>query len=192
MEYGAVMPRIKTGHTRDRILAAALELFLEQGVRETSLRQIAERLGITKPALYYHFDSRLDLVRSMLQPLVEDIDRALSDDELGGATDARSLLGRYFDVSYRHRALFTVILRDLPTLGELGFIDQVLHWRGRMVELLVGAEASVPDRARAIVALGGLADCLVLLADVPEGELRAAALDAACDALGRLGRDSSP
>ena len=181
MEYRAPMPRARTGHTRNRILAVALDLFREQGVRETSLRQIAERLGITKPALYYYFDSRLDLVRSLLQPLIDDIDRVLAEDETTTAPEPRDLLGRYFDVSYRHRTLFAVILRDL---SELGFIDQVLQWRQRVVELLVGRDAPIADQARAIVALGGLADCLVLLPDVPEAELRTAALDAACDALG--------
>ncbi|WP_063126560.1 hypothetical protein [Nocardia fusca] len=43
--------------------------------------------------------------------------------------------------------------------------------------LLVGPDAGLGDRARAIVALGGLSDCLVLLADTPVEELRVAALD---------------
>ncbi|MEV0365335.1 hypothetical protein [Nocardia fusca] len=51
--------------------------------------------------------------------------------------------------------------------------------------LLVGPDAGLGDRARAIVALGSLSDCLVLLADTPVEELRVAALDAACAALDR-------
>ncbi|MFI9532504.1 hypothetical protein ACIG56_04615 [Nocardia fusca] len=50
---------------------------------------------------------------------------------------------------------------------------------------MVGPDAGLGDRARAIVALGGLSDCLVLLADTPVEELRVAALDAACAALNR-------
>src|SRR5262249_12854805 len=42
------------GGTRERIQAIALELFAEQGYEKTSLREIAERLGVTKAALYYH------------------------------------------------------------------------------------------------------------------------------------------
>ncbi|TCP43431.1 TetR family transcriptional regulator [Tamaricihabitans halophyticus] len=178
------MPRPRTSETRQRILDAALELFLEQGVQQTSLRQIADRLGLTKPALYYHFSSREDLLNSLLQPLVADIDSVLAEDEHGTTSDPRDLLGRYFDVSYRHHALTTLMLHDLPTLNELGYIDQVLTWRRRLVAVLAGPNAGVAERARAIVALGGLADCLVLLDDVPEHELRAAALDAACAALG--------
>ena len=54
--------------TRQRIQDVASELFSEKGVQRTSLQDIATRLGITKPALYYHFSSREELVRSILQP----------------------------------------------------------------------------------------------------------------------------
>ena len=47
--------RESTGGTRQRIQAVALELFTEQGYEKTSLREIAERLNVTKAALYYHF-----------------------------------------------------------------------------------------------------------------------------------------
>jgi|SRR5580698_8497195 AcrR family transcriptional regulator len=44
--------------TRERILDVALDLFTEQGYEQTSLREIAEKLGVTKAALYYHFASK--------------------------------------------------------------------------------------------------------------------------------------
>ncbi|MFI1461839.1 TetR/AcrR family transcriptional regulator [Nocardia carnea] len=182
------MPRARSTETRDRIQAAALELFAAHGIRETSLRQIAERLGITKPALYYHFASREDLLRSLVQPLVDEVDAVIAEDEAarsdGGPVNARELLTRYFDVSYKHRAVTALLLRDIAPLGELGFLQNVVDWRRRLTTLLVGSDADIADRARAIVALGGLGDCLILLADVPVDELRTAALDAACAALG--------
>ena len=48
--------------TRERILAVALELFTHQGYEATSLRDIAERLGITKAALYYYFERKEDIL----------------------------------------------------------------------------------------------------------------------------------
>ena len=39
----------------------ALDLFIEQGYDKTSLRQIAEQLGHTKAAVYYHFASKDDI-----------------------------------------------------------------------------------------------------------------------------------
>ena len=44
--------------TRAQAQKVALELFAEQGYEKTSLREIAERLGVTKAALYYHFKSK--------------------------------------------------------------------------------------------------------------------------------------
>ncbi len=51
--------------TRERIRAVAMELFSEQGYDNTSLREIAERLGITKAALYYHFKTKEDIVADL-------------------------------------------------------------------------------------------------------------------------------
>lgn len=181
------MPRIRSTETRDRIQAAALELFAVHGIRQTSLRQIAERSGITKPALYYHFASREDLLRSLVQPLVDEVDAVIAEDEArsgGKPVNARELLTRYFDVSYQHRAVTALLLRDIAPLGELDFLQTVVAWRRRLTILLVGPDAGIAERARAIVALGGLGDCLVLLADTPVDELRTAAVDAACAALG--------
>lgn len=180
------MPRPRTSETRERIQAVALELFAERGVRETSLRQIAERLGLTKPALYYHFSSREELLRSLVQPFVDDAEAMIVEDETraaAGPVDPRELLGRYFDISYRHRAVTNLLLFDLAQFNELGFVERVLNWRRRLVALLVGPDADVAARARAIVAIGGLGDCLVMLADTPHDELRAATVDAACAAL---------
>jgi AcrR family transcriptional regulator len=51
--------------TRQRILDAALDLFTEQGYDRTSLREIAEKLGVTKAALYYYFESKEDILLAL-------------------------------------------------------------------------------------------------------------------------------
>ena len=57
--------------TKDRILDAALDLFIERGYDKTSLREIAEQVGVTKAALYYHFASKEEIFRTLMQPVVE-------------------------------------------------------------------------------------------------------------------------
>jgi len=52
--------------TRERIQKVALKLFTEQGYDKTSLREIAEKLGVTKAALYYHFQSKEQIFESIL------------------------------------------------------------------------------------------------------------------------------
>jgi AcrR family transcriptional regulator len=51
--------------TRQRILDVALDLFTEQGYDGTSLREIAEQLGITKAAIYYYFESKEDILMAL-------------------------------------------------------------------------------------------------------------------------------
>ena len=55
----------------------ALELFAEQGYEKTSLREIAERLGVTKAALYYHFKSKEDIVHSFTDDYFAELDALL-------------------------------------------------------------------------------------------------------------------
>ncbi|MCP2292565.1 TetR/AcrR family transcriptional regulator [Nocardia amikacinitolerans] len=60
--------------TRERIRSTAMELFAERGYDKTSLREIAERLGVTKAALYYHFRTKEDIVVSLSEDLRAGID----------------------------------------------------------------------------------------------------------------------
>jgi len=59
--------------TRSRIQEIALELFIEQGYDKTSLREIAERLGVTKAALYYHFPTKDDIVNSLVEDRIAQL-----------------------------------------------------------------------------------------------------------------------
>lgn len=170
--------------TRSRILAAALELFAAQGVQQTSLRQIADRLQITKPALYYHFESRDDLVRSLVQPLIDDV-RTLVDRPDLTALDPRTLLGEFFDLTHRHREISALVVRDLSALASTDLAAEVITWRRTLMDVLTGPSPTLGAQTRAIVAVGGLADCTLIFDDVPVEELREAALDAACAALGQ-------
>jgi len=111
---------------------------VQRGVQRTSLQDIADKLGITKPALYYHFPSREDLVRSILVPLIDEGEQFVEDQESRGDTDARELLEGYFDFHYRHRQDMVLVLAELTMLADLGLIDKVLAWRDRLGKLVFG------------------------------------------------------
>jgi len=53
--------------TKDRILEAAAKLFYREGVRAVSVDAIAEKAGVTKRTLYYHFRSKDDLIAAYLE-----------------------------------------------------------------------------------------------------------------------------
>ncbi|MFI7701332.1 TetR/AcrR family transcriptional regulator [Nonomuraea sp. NPDC049480] len=64
--------------TRTRIQEVALRLFTEQGYEATSLREIAEELGVTKAALYYHFKTKDDIVASLVDLRIAEIEDLLA------------------------------------------------------------------------------------------------------------------
>ncbi|GAA3102655.1 TetR/AcrR family transcriptional regulator [Nonomuraea salmonea] len=126
--------------TKARIQAVARELFVEQGVQNTSLRQISERLGITKPALYYHFSSRDDLVRSIVAPMIEDMERFVRDRAPG--LQPRELLDAYFAMVWRHRDVIVMMVRELATLGQLDLGTRMFEWRRELIVMLMGGRTS--------------------------------------------------
>lgn len=60
----------RQGDMKEKIQQVAIELFTEQGYDKTSLREIAERLEVSKAALYYHFESKEEILRSITEAIV--------------------------------------------------------------------------------------------------------------------------
>ncbi|ANW62938.1 TetR family transcriptional regulator [Mycobacterium sp. djl-10] len=171
--------------TRQRIQDAARELFAVKGVQRTSLQDIAARLGITKPALYYHFGSREDLVRSIVAPLIEGGEQLAAECEAHPEWSPQQILERYFDYHHRHRADLLLVVSELSTIADLGLIDTMLTWRERLGRLIFGPNPTLEQSARAVIALGGLQDCCLQFPDAPAAELRAAVVAGALAALGQ-------
>jgi AcrR family transcriptional regulator len=112
------------GSTRERILDVALELFNEQGYDKTSLREIADRLGVTKAALYYHFERKEDILLELhlrLHALGRDVFDQF--DKLYGTTDTvaawSALLDRFIDEVVANRPLFLLHERNRSAMEEL-------------------------------------------------------------------------
>ena len=55
-----------TGPAREAILVAAAELFVSQGYAATSTREIADRVGIRQPSLFYHFPRKEEILRAIV------------------------------------------------------------------------------------------------------------------------------
>ncbi len=65
--------------TRERAIGVALGLFAQQGYAGTSLREIAEQLGVTKAALYFHFHSKEEILTAILRGYLDGINALLAD-----------------------------------------------------------------------------------------------------------------
>lgn len=82
------------GHTRERILRAALDLFGRQGFSRVSMRMVALAAGVTKPALYYYFRDKESLFEECLADFntqMEQTMRSASDAAAGIEVAVRSV-----------------------------------------------------------------------------------------------------
>src|SRR3954454_8655192 len=84
-------------NTREQIRAVALELFSERGYDKTSLREIAERLGVTKAAVYYHYRTKEEILSSLLDEHLAGMDAIVEwgQAQPPGPDRRREILQRY-------------------------------------------------------------------------------------------------
>lgn len=101
--------------TRMRALAVARELFAENGYAGTSIADIADRLGVTKAAVYYHFRAKSDLLQELVAPVLEQLQAVLS----GPASDSRGLLEGFVSVLETQRSTIGFVTRDPSAAQEL-------------------------------------------------------------------------
>jgi AcrR family transcriptional regulator len=57
--------------TREKLLAAAREEFLENGYEKAKVESIAERAGVNKVMVYYHFDSKENILRELIYSIID-------------------------------------------------------------------------------------------------------------------------
>src|SRR5215469_4010340 len=108
----------RRGDTRARIQQVALELFAEQGYERTSLREIAERLGVTKAALYYHFKSKEDIVHSFTEDHFGRLDALIAwgRDQPHTARTGHEIFQRYITILLDGSEVFLFLERNQASL----------------------------------------------------------------------------
>jgi AcrR family transcriptional regulator len=178
----------RTTDMRQRIVATARELFARKGFAATSLRDIADRLEVTKAALYYHFRRKEDLIAEVLTPMADDVDAWFDVVEAEHPT-VRDALESYFDVVHHHGDLLAAIGRDPSALEAGDIVERVTTWTERVQTVLTGPDATLEERVRSVVAITGLARSTSLFPGADVDRLRSIAVDAA---LGALEHRSAP
>jgi AcrR family transcriptional regulator len=100
--------------TRERILAASLELFNEQGTPAVSTRHIAAAIGISPGNLYYHFGNKEEIVLCLYEEMEHDLSTILKppSSQLGSFDDVLAYLDRLFAHLWKYRYFY----RDLNLL----------------------------------------------------------------------------
>jgi AcrR family transcriptional regulator len=145
----------RTG-TRERIQAVAVELFAEHGYDKTSLREIAERLDVTKAALYYHFNTKEAIVVSLFEDLIAGIDAIITwaQDQPPTLETRQEVLRRYARLAReRPKGMMRFIQESKTSMQELA-PGESLQCRFRTLSGLLHAEdASLAEQLRSSLAL---------------------------------------
>lgn len=140
----------QVGNTRDRILHVALELFAQQGYSGTSIRDIAERMGMTKAAVYYHFPSKESLLADVLTPAMTRVSQVLGEaEQVSTPEQRRELVTAIVDVVAELGPQIVVMLSD-PAVGtHLRTIAGDNPLPQRVGEALLGPPPKDPREAAA-------------------------------------------
>jgi AcrR family transcriptional regulator len=113
--------------TRRALLNAARSLFAEKGYHETAAEEIVRRAGLTRGALYHHFEDKKDLFRVVVDEMEGEI-----DEEIEAAERAESGLPKAVMAGYR---AFVDAVLD-PEMRRTFFLDgpSVLGWEWRQID----------------------------------------------------------
>ena len=151
----------KDKDTRERILDVALDLFTEQGYDGTSLRQIAEQLGVTKAALYYHFESKEDILLALHMRLHEFGKETLKKigDEPVTLAQWAELLDDLLDQMLAQRTIFLMHERNQAALEKLHRQDHDAEHediQNQFRRVLADPRVPLRDRVRMAASFGAV------------------------------------
>jgi AcrR family transcriptional regulator len=187
-------PRSQGAETRERILDVAQELFTRQGYDKTSLRDISERLAITKAALYYYFERKEDILlelhlrlHAMGTTLLDELEAApdgparvalwprLADELIDFMVENRELVLLHS----RNRSAFEALARSERNQQENEDLE------ARFARILSSPVIPLRERVRMAAITGVITEVFVesgaAFADVPPGQLAALIREAIAD-----------
>jgi AcrR family transcriptional regulator len=175
--------------TRSRLRELALTLFAEQGYEKTSLREIAERLGVTKAALYYYFKSKEDIVRSLVEDYVAELDELIAWAQAQPRSSATraEIVRRYLHIVANGAEVFRMLHQNQAAVSGLANAKE----RGELfkerldalVDLLTPPDGSLREQIRAASCLMSVSFCCMHYQDraASPAELEAVLLDVALE-----------
>ncbi|MCL8017714.1 TetR/AcrR family transcriptional regulator [Streptomyces sp. AS02] len=175
----------RRGNTRQRIQDVALELFAEQGYEKTSLREIAERLEVTKAALYYHFKTKEEIIVSIFEDLTKPIEELI---EWGrrqphSLETKQEIVRRYSQALTDAAPLFRFMQENQATVRELSIGEMFKNRMLGMRDIVIDPDSDLVDQVRCISALFTLHAGMFLLQDLEgdPGDKHKAVLEVATD-----------
>jgi AcrR family transcriptional regulator len=130
-------PRLPAALRRRQLLDVALEVFATRGFHATSMNDVADAAGVTKPVLYQHFGSKRDLYQHLLDDVGAQLQATIVESVAGAATPHAQVEAgflAYFRFVAGNRSAFTLLFGS-GARRDVEFADAV-----RRVEVAI-AEA---------------------------------------------------
>ncbi|MFC9893031.1 TetR/AcrR family transcriptional regulator [Nocardia sp. NPDC127579] len=187
MEITVTAESVSAGRsTKLAIRDAAVELFGSKGFEQTSLREVADAVGITKASLYYHYPSKLDLLVAIIDPIVAHMRDVAADIETVPHTPegVRTVLTNYIRGILAHRDVGAMCVRDTVAIVN-AMADRnpdLFQFSRALGDWLAGPNPSAEAKLRASAALQVLEVALFsgeLAPDADEELIESTLLDAA-------------
>lgn len=173
--------------TRTRIQTVALRLFIDNGYEATSLREVAEGVGVTKAALYYHFKTKEEIVTSLIDDRIKTLEelivwaRTLPRTAAGRAEFIRRYAAELRDG--RHHDTMRFFERNQTALRDHPSGERMRELMISIVELLAETDAPLTERLRCALAIFAIHATWFVLRDesITEDARDAAGLEVALD-----------
>jgi AcrR family transcriptional regulator len=141
--------RLPAEQRRTQLLSVAVEVFAERGFHATSMDEVAEAAGVTKPVLYQHFPSK----RALYTELLDEVDRQLEDRLVEATSSAATPRERvqdgfaaYFRFVATNRAAFRLLFgasvrndAEFAVVAERA-IERIADLVAEMIEIEAPAE----------------------------------------------------
>jgi AcrR family transcriptional regulator len=152
------------------VLEAALDLFAEHGVSGTSLQMIADRMGVTKAAVYFQFHAKDEIVEAVLRPAMDELAEILEQADAASSAQARLdvVVTGLVDLAVRHRRLVAMMRGD-PSVNQVRDLNPLLgDLTERIGRILLGLD---PDAYRRVAVSTFGAGLSLATADPALGDL---------------------
>lgn len=155
--------RLRADIRRRQLLDVALRLFAVGGYNATTMDDIAEAAGVTKPLLYQHFTSKralyLELVDSVAESMLEALGKAVAEAD-GPRQQVQGGFAAYFDLAVTHAEAFALLFgSDVPDDPEMSrAVHHVEDMLAEAVNELIDAGLDEDHRRLLAYAVVGMAE----------------------------------
>jgi AcrR family transcriptional regulator len=151
--------RLPRDERRAQLLAAALEVFTAAGYHSAAMDEIADRAGVSKPVLYQHFPSKLDLYLAVLDTHIDSLVFAIQKAIQSTPDNARRVqatIGAYFDFieaeGEAFRLLFESDMNVEPAVRER--LNRMTYDCAAAVSAVISLDTGLPQEAAMLLGVG--------------------------------------